>query len=145
MLVVSSGAVSRPDSLGYKVSTPPVLGMDGGADCCPNTLHARPLPQVTNIFGGIMGYKFQGEEALRKLYASSAPKGVSYTIVRPGGLSNDAGLGPSGIEVNQKDTVIGACVLLFTKKVAEEESIGRAPLARRVHPTNRPNKQNDTE
>lgn len=65
---------------------------------------------MTNIFGGIMGYKYQGEEALRKLYASSAPKGVTYTIVRPGGLSNDAGLGPSGIELNQKDTIIGAWV-----------------------------------
>lgn len=57
-----------------------------------------------------MGYKFQGEEALRQLYTESAPKGITYTIVRPGGLSNDAGLGPSGIELNQKDTVIGACV-----------------------------------
>lgn len=57
-----------------------------------------------------MGYKFQGEEALRQVFAESAPQGVTYTIVRPGGLSNDAGLGPSGIELNQKDTVIGAWV-----------------------------------
>jgi hypothetical protein len=54
-----------------------------------------------------MGLKFLGEEKLRGLYASSAPKGVTYTIVRPGGLSNEAGLGVSGIEINQKDTIIG--------------------------------------
>ncbi len=54
-----------------------------------------------------MGLKFLGEEKLRALYASSAPKGVTYTILRPGGLSNDAGLGPSGIELNQGKASFG--------------------------------------
>jgi len=81
LLVISSGAVTKPDSFGYK---------------------------VTNLFArGIMGLKLEGENRLRALYASSAPPGVTYTILRPGGLSNDKGLGVAGLELNQKDTIIG--------------------------------------
>eukprot|EP00624_Nannochloropsis_granulata_P005696 evm.model.NODE_40523_length_19106_cov_31.366533.2 len=81
LLVISSGAVTKPDSFGYK---------------------------VTNLFArGIMGLKLEGENRLRALYASSAPPGVTYTILRPGGLSNDRGLGVSGVELNQRDTIIG--------------------------------------
>lgn len=81
LLVISSGAVTKPDSFGYK---------------------------VTNLFArGIMGLKLEGENRLRALYASFAPPGVTYTVLRPGGLSNDKGLGVSGIELNQKDTIIG--------------------------------------
>lgn len=41
---------------------------------------------VTNIFGGIMGYKLMGENKVREIYAS-APKGVSYTIVSAPGAT----------------------------------------------------------
>ena len=54
----------------------------------------------------LMDLYAQGEEKVRGLYAS-APRGVTFTIVRPGGLSNDAPAGPSGLELNQKDTIIG--------------------------------------
>lgn len=81
LLVISSGAVTKPDSFGYK---------------------------VTNMFArGIMGLKLEGEDRLRALYRSSAPAGVTYTVLRPGGLSNDKGLGVNGLELNQKDTIIG--------------------------------------
>eukprot|EP00904_Undaria_pinnatifida_P004351 jgi/Undpi1/13917/HiC_scaffold_9.g03568.m1 len=79
LLVVSSGAVTKPDSIGFK---------------------------VTNIFGNIMTLKRKGEVELEEIYAK-APKGVTYTIVRPGGLTDGAVIGPKGIELNQGDTIGG--------------------------------------
>ena len=58
LIVISSGAVTRPDSLGYK---------------------------FTNIFGGIMGFKVQGENMLRQLYEEQNNPQLSYVIIiRPG-------------------------------------------------------------
>ncbi|CAM9465070.1 unnamed protein product, partial [Ectocarpus sp. 4 AP-2014] len=68
LVVISSGAVTKPDSLGFK---------------------------VTNIFGNIMTLKRKGEVGLEEIYAA-APKGVTYTIVRPGGLTDGAVIGPAG-------------------------------------------------
>ncbi|CAM9815652.1 unnamed protein product [Pylaiella littoralis] len=91
LVVVSSGAVTKPDSLGFK---------------------------VTNIFGNIMTLKRKGEVGLEEIYAG-APKGVTYTIVRPGGLTDGGIIGPAGkggpregctffrIELNQGDTIGG--------------------------------------
>eukprot|EP00285_Hemiselmis_virescens_P017833 CAMPEP_0173379284 /NCGR_PEP_ID=MMETSP1356-20130122/2296_1 /TAXON_ID=77927 ORGANISM="Hemiselmis virescens, Strain PCC157" /NCGR_SAMPLE_ID=MMETSP1356 /ASSEMBLY_ACC=CAM_ASM_000847 /LENGTH=382 /DNA_ID=CAMNT_0014332597 /DNA_START=83 /DNA_END=1231 /DNA_ORIENTATION=+ len=59
LVVISSCCVTRPDSVGYK---------------------------LTNLFGNIMDYKAQGEEKLREVYRKQ--KGLSYTILRPGGLKD---------------------------------------------------------
>ncbi len=48
-----------------------------------------------NRFGKVMDWKLKGENALRA-------SGVPYTIVRPGGLSDDAG-GKAGIRITQGD------------------------------------------
>ncbi len=77
LVVISSGAVTRPKSLGFK---------------------------ITNLFGGIMGFKLRGEDALRDLYSSSD---LSYAIIRPGGLLGGPASGVSKMELNQKDTISG--------------------------------------
>lgn len=43
----------------------------------------------------IMTLKRKGEVGLEEIYAS-APKGVTYTIVRPGGLTDGPPVGPKG-------------------------------------------------
>lgn len=42
-----------------------------------------------------MTLKRKGEVELEEIYAK-APKGVTYTIVRPGGLTDGAVIGPKG-------------------------------------------------
>lgn len=42
-----------------------------------------------------MTLKRKGEVGLEEIYAD-APKGVTYTIVRPGGLTDGGLIGPSG-------------------------------------------------
>jgi nucleoside-diphosphate-sugar epimerase len=80
LVVISSGAVTRPDSLGYK---------------------------ITNLFGNIMEYKVRGEQALQAIY-NQAPNAqdVSYEIIRPGGLLDGPRVGPSKVELNQGDTIL---------------------------------------
>lgn len=80
LVIISSAAVTRPDSLGYK---------------------------VTNLFGGIMGYKFKGEEAARALYSEPAAQKLSLAIIRPGGLLDGKALGPKEMELNQGDSIAG--------------------------------------
>lgn len=80
LVVISSGAITRPDSLGYK---------------------------FTNIFGSIMDYKLKGEQALRAAYSNSGDDSLSYIIIRPGGLQEGKGVGPKGVELNQGDTISG--------------------------------------
>lgn len=80
LVVISSGAITKPDSLGYK---------------------------ITNLFGGIMGYKLLGEDSLRRVY-SSAEDDVGYAIIRPGGLlDRDQAVGAGLVELNQGDTISG--------------------------------------
>ena len=83
LVVVSSGAVTRPDSAVYK---------------------------LLNLVGkGIMEAKIQGEDGLRELYASPAvlEKKLGYTVIRPGGLTDGEGVGVSGLELNQGDSKSG--------------------------------------
>jgi len=83
LVVVSSGAVSRPDSSVY---------------------------QFLNLVGkGIMEAKIQGENEVRRLYANPdvIQKGLGYTIIRPGGLTNTEPLGVSELTLNQGDTISG--------------------------------------
>lgn len=79
LVVISSLAVTRPDSLGFK---------------------------ITNVFGRIMDYKVAGEVELRKIYAS-APPSLSYTILRPGGLSDAPAEGPLSLISSQGDLLSG--------------------------------------
>lgn len=83
LVVVSSGAVTRPNSAVYKL--------------------------LNFVGNGIMEAKINGEDKVRELYASKevVEKGLGYTIVRPGGLTNDKALGPSYLEVNQGDDKSG--------------------------------------
>jgi hypothetical protein len=80
LVVISSAAVTRPDSLGYK---------------------------ITNLFGGIMSYKIQGENALRTTYDQPGAEKLSYAIIRPGGLLDGQAVGAKSIELNQGDSIAG--------------------------------------
>ena len=80
LVVISSGAVTRPDSLGFK---------------------------ITNLFGGIMDYKLRGELGLKEVYAKADPSVSSYVIIRPGGLLDSVAVGPGHIELNQGDSISG--------------------------------------
>ena len=83
LVVVSSGAVSRPDSPVYLL--------------------------LNTVAKGIMEAKIQGEDAVRALYRDDAlqQQGIGYTIVRPGGLTNEEPVGSAGLELNQGDTKSG--------------------------------------
>jgi len=83
LVVVSSGGVSKPSSGVYIF--------------------------LNLAAGGIMDAKIAGEDAVRRLYAAPgvAEKNVGYTVVRPGGLLRDAGLGVSAVELNQGDDKSG--------------------------------------
>ncbi|CAK0911986.1 unnamed protein product [Prorocentrum cordatum] len=80
LVVVSSGAVSRPDSAVY---------------------------QFLNLFGGIMAEKISGENRVRALYAGLPVSDVGYTVVRPGGLTEQPARGASAIELSQGDAFSG--------------------------------------
>ena len=77
-VVVTSGAVSKPYS---------------------------PVYIFLNLFGGIMRAKIEGEDAVRALYYEREDD--FYTIVRPGGLTEDPPRGVSACELNQGDDVSG--------------------------------------
>jgi uncharacterized protein YbjT (DUF2867 family) len=79
-IVISSTATTRPQSLGYK---------------------------FTNVLGGIMEEKRNGEVGVRDLYQTA--KGVSYTLIRPGGINEARNviLGPAALEVSQGDALAG--------------------------------------
>lgn len=47
------------------------------------------------LLADIMTLKRKGEVGLEEIYAG-APKGVTYTIVRPGGLTDGGIIGPAG-------------------------------------------------
>ena len=83
LVVVSSGAVTRPNSAVYKL--------------------------LNFVGNGIMEAKIRGEDEVRNLYKSKdlMDKGLGYTIVRPGGLTNEAPLGPFFLEINQGDDKSG--------------------------------------
>ncbi|CEM12705.1 unnamed protein product [Vitrella brassicaformis CCMP3155] len=120
LVLLSSGAVTRPDSVGYKLTN--FLTLDKG---------------------DIMGNKRKGEDALRALYKSSAKPNQSYTIIRPGGLRDAEPAGPSQLEINQGDyffseipradvaaTAVSALFSPYTRGVTMEvyKAEGRFPL-----------------
>ena len=83
LVVVSSGGVSKPSSAVYIF-----------------------LNLAAN---GIMDAKIAGEDTVRRLYAAPEliEKNIGYTVVRPGGLLRDPGMGVSAVELNQGDTKSG--------------------------------------
>ena len=57
-----------------------------------------------------MDEKIKGEDAIREMYRTSSVasnEGLSYTVVRPGGLTEDPPLGVGSIELNQGDFKTG--------------------------------------
>ena len=83
LVIVSSGAVTRPNSAVYKL--------------------------LNFVGNGIMEAKIRGEDEVRNLYNSKdlIDRGLGYTILRPGGLTNEASVGPAFLEVNQGDDKSG--------------------------------------
>ena len=79
LVIVSSGAVTQPNS---------------------------PVYKFLNLFGNIMEEKIKGEDTVRSLYKSDTSSSV-YTIIRPGGLTEEPGIGVSALELNQGDTKSG--------------------------------------
>lgn len=80
LVIVSSGAVTKPDS---------------------------PVYKFLNLFGNIMEEKIKGEDAVRKLYADKSISEATYTVIRPGGLTEEDALGVSALELNQGDNKSG--------------------------------------
>jgi nucleoside-diphosphate-sugar epimerase len=75
LVVISSTAVTRPDSLGYK---------------------------FTDVYGKIMGEKKLGEDGVYAV--SPASSDLAYTIIRPGGLEEpkeNVVQGPGALEISQ--------------------------------------------
>ncbi len=52
-----------------------------------------------NNFGRVLDWKLKGEDVLRT-------SGLNYTIIRPGGLTDDSG-GMTGFKIGQGDTISG--------------------------------------
>jgi len=104
LVVISSGAITKPQSLGFK---------------------------ITNLFGNIMNEKLAGENSLIETYKNASPQ-QSYVIIRPGGLTDGSPLGASGMELNQGDTISGevnrsdvalAALAAATSKTLESKSV----------------------
>eukprot|EP00980_Cylindrotheca_fusiformis_P002238 scaffold517_cov119-Cylindrotheca_fusiformis.AAC.21 len=78
LVIVSSGSVTKPDS---------------------------PVFKFLNLFGRIMEEKIKGEDSVRSLYAGV--EGSTYTVIRPGGLTEEPARGVSALELNQGDAKSG--------------------------------------
>jgi hypothetical protein len=61
--------------------------------------------RLTCCAGKIMDEKIKGEDTVRDLYRSA--EGCAYTVIRPGGLTEDPALGVAALELNQGDTKSG--------------------------------------
>jgi len=79
LVIVSSGAVTKPSS---------------------------PVYKFLNLFGNIMAEKIKGEDTVRELY-KDASSPCTYTVIRPGGLTQELARGVSALELNQGDTKSG--------------------------------------
>jgi uncharacterized protein YbjT (DUF2867 family) len=82
LIIVSSGSVTKPFS---------------------------PVYMFLNLFGNIMAEKIKGEDAVRAMYKTevATTNGLTYTVIRPGGLTDEEGLGVAALELNQGDTKSG--------------------------------------
>lgn len=86
LVIVSSGAVTKPES---------------------------PVYKFLNLFGNIMEEKIRGEDRVRNMYQKEFSQGITvsgtttYTILRPGGLTEESVRGVQALELNQGDTKSG--------------------------------------
>jgi len=80
-VLISSGGVARPGSIGY--------------------LATNWMPGAT---WGIMDAKARGEEGVKAALRGSKTR---YTVLRPGGLEDSVALGPRAMELNQGDAMGG--------------------------------------
>ena len=103
LVVISSTAVTRPQSLGYK---------------------------FTDVYGKIMGEKKLGEDGVYATYAGSSD--LAYTIIRPGGLEEpkeNIVQGPGALEISQGDALAGIISRKDLAEVAvEAAALGSGPL-----------------
>jgi uncharacterized protein YbjT (DUF2867 family) len=102
LVVISSTAVTRPNSLGYK---------------------------FTDVYGRIMGEKKLGEDGVYATYASSD---LAYTIIRPGGLEEPKEniiQGPGALEISQGDALAGIISRTDLAEAAvEAAALGASPV-----------------
>merc|ERR1719238_2550700 len=101
LILVSSLGVTRQNSLAYK---------------------------MTNTLGNIMDWKEQGEERVRAAYKGQDK--LSYTIVRPGGLEQQA-VGLDKVMLVQGDTAYSPSVALTLPRCAWHQSFGARRGSRR--------------
>ena len=104
-VLISSTAVTRPESLGFKFTNAFVPG------------YAR----------GVMDQKLLGEKAVRTLYDADQSS-CTYAIVRPGGLEESSDVvGAAGLEVSQGDALAGVVsrpdLAAFTVELARSEAL----------------------
>ncbi|KAK3245066.1 hypothetical protein CYMTET_45347, partial [Cymbomonas tetramitiformis] len=79
-VLVTSGGVSKPSS---------------------------PIYKYNNLYGGLMQAKFEGEDGTRRLYAAqeeSVQSDLGYTIIRPGGITDEPQLGVDYLELSQGES-----------------------------------------
>jgi hypothetical protein len=98
LVIVSSGGVSKPESLTYQF--------------------------LNRVAGGIMEEKIKGEDTVRTLYhehqvqaattaaaetnsTTTPTPQLTYTVIRPGGLTEEPARGVSALALNQGDTLSG--------------------------------------
>jgi len=110
----AGGTPSEVDNVGLinvakaciKERVPSLVIVSSGAVTQPNS----PVYKFLNLFGNIMEEKVKGEDAVRIMYKGNngGNEGTcTYTIIRPGGLTEEQGRGVSFIELNQGDKVSG--------------------------------------
>ncbi len=102
-VVISSGSTTRPNSLGFKFTEMAVAG--------------------------IMTQKRRGEVGVRDAYSNNQ-SGLSYTILRPGGLDEPKQniiQGPSALEITQGDVLAGFVSRADVAEVAVELALSSAP------------------
>jgi uncharacterized protein YbjT (DUF2867 family) len=80
LVIVSSGSVTKPDS---------------------------PVFKFLNLFGKIMEEKIKGEDTVRDMYKNIDVSVSTYTVIRPGGLTEEPGRGVGALELNQGDSKSG--------------------------------------
>ncbi len=96
LVIISSGAVTKPDS---------------------------PVYKFLNLFGKIMEEKIKGEDTVRALYKNVDGCGCTYTVIRPGGLTEEEGKGVAALELNQGDTKSGRIARADVASLCIEASI----------------------
>ena len=103
LVVISSTAVTRPNSLGYK---------------------------FTDVYGKIMGEKKLGEDGVYTTYAAASD--LAYTIIRPGGLEEPKEniiQGPGALEISQGDALAGIISRTDLAECAvEAAALGASPV-----------------